>query len=335
MKYFEKHLDHLEQYGFDKWRGDFDQLLDTIWYQSKDGNLPRFLNILEQLPEIPAIEHRLGQDWVRVNSSASNHQTLKLIDELLKQLMPWRKGPFHIFDSSIDAEWRCDFKWNRVAQHIADLRNRKVLDVGSGNGYYCCRMFAAGATAVTGIDPSYLSVCQFLAINHFIRQTGVNVLPLTLEQLPVNMEFWDTVFSMGVLYHRRSPFDHLTDLKAALKPGGELILETLVVEGDQHTVLVPEGRYAMMNNIYFLPSSKALESWLRKAGFINVRTVDEAYTTIEEQKHSDWKPGTSLADYLHPSKPGQTVEGLPAPCRAVLVANKPEVDTRLPRYQLK
>ena len=335
MNYFEQHLDHLEQYGFDKWRQDFDQLLDEIWSQSKDGNLPRFLNILKQLPGITAVETHLDQDWIQVSSSTLDHQLSTFIDELLKQLKPWRKGPFHIFDSRIDAEWRCDMKWSRVIQHIADLKNRKVLDVGSGNGYYCYRMLAAGATSVTGIDPSYLSVSQFLAVNHFIQQQSISILPLTLEQIPANMEFWDTVFSMGVLYHRRSPFDHLTDLRAALKPGGELILETLVIEGDQHTILVPEGRYAMMNNIYFLPSSKALESWLRKAGFINVRTVDESYTSTTEQKHSDWKPGTSLPDYLHPTIPGQTIEELPAPRRAVLIANKPEIDTRLPRYQLK
>ncbi|PMC22346.1 tRNA 5-methoxyuridine(34)/uridine 5-oxyacetic acid(34) synthase CmoB, partial [Klebsiella aerogenes] len=44
---------------------------------------------------------------------------------------------------------------------------------------------------------------------------------------------------MGVLYHRRSPLDHLWQLKDQLAPGGELVLETLVIEGDENTVLVP------------------------------------------------------------------------------------------------
>ena len=45
---------------------------------------------------------------------------------------------------------------------------------------------------------------------------------------------------MGVLYHRASPFDCLLQLKNQLTKGGELILETLVVDGDENTVLVPK-----------------------------------------------------------------------------------------------
>lgn len=33
---------------------------------------------------------------------------------------------------------------------------------------------------------------------------------------------------------------------------GELVLETLVVEGDENTVLVPGDRYAQMRNVYFI-----------------------------------------------------------------------------------
>ncbi|AJQ97388.1 tRNA 5-methoxyuridine(34)/uridine 5-oxyacetic acid(34) synthase CmoB [Gynuella sunshinyii] len=335
MNYFEHHLDCLESHGFGKWRPAFEELLQHLWFQSKDGNLPRFLNVLQQIPAVPDVTCQLNQDWVAITSEQMTPSLSETIGQQLKKLMPWRKGPFHVFDHSIDAEWRCDLKWNRVMPFLSDLRHRKVLDVGSGNGYYGFRMLAAGAATVTGIDPSYLSVCQFLALNCFVQTHRLNVLPMTLEQLPANMEFWDTVFSMGVLYHRRSPFDHLTDLKATLKPGGELVLETLVVEGDEKTVLVPESRYAMMNNIYFLPSSKALESWLRKAGFVNVRTVEESYTSTQEQKHSDWKPGTSLPDYLHPNTKHITVEGLPAPRRAILIANKPLENTKLPRYHIK
>lgn len=28
----------------------------------------------------------------------------------LKQLMPWRKGPYHLHGIHIDCEWRSDFK---------------------------------------------------------------------------------------------------------------------------------------------------------------------------------------------------------------------------------
>ena len=148
-------------------------------------------------------------------------------------------------------------------------------------------------------------------------------LPLALEELPAKLEGFDTVFSMGVLYHRRSPIDHLLDLKDTLLRGGELVLETLVVEGDAQQVLVPEDRYAMMRNVWFLPSVPALERWLRRAGFEDVRCVDVSTTSVEEQRATEWMRFQSLPEFLDPADHSRTVEGLPAPTRAVLVARKP------------
>lgn len=70
---------------------------------------------------------------------------------------------------------------------------------------------------------------------------------------------------MGVLYHRRSPLEHLWQLKDQLVQDGELVLETLVVEGDENTVLVPGDRYAQMRNVYFIPSALALKTGWRSA----------------------------------------------------------------------
>ena len=127
---------------------------------------------------------------------------------------------------------------------------------------------------------------------------------------------------MGVLYHRPSPLEHLQQLRATLVPGGELVLETLVVEGDETTVFVPGERYAAMPNVYFLPSSKALCHWLERCGFNNVRVVDEAVTSREEQRSTDWMTYQSLADFLDPVDPTLTREGYPAPRRAVIIANR-------------
>ena len=49
-----------------------------------------------------------------------------------------------------------------------------------------------------------------------------------------------------------------------------MILETMVIEGGLGQVLVPEGRYAQMNNVWFLPSIDTLISWCVKMGFEDV-----------------------------------------------------------------
>jgi len=131
------------------------------------------------------------------------------------------------------------------------------------------------------------------------------------------------VFSMGILYHRRSPMDHLRELRQLLKPGGQLVLETLVVEGDEGQLLVPEDRYAKMPNVWFIPSPDMLLRWMRKNGLKNPRMVDINTTSIEEQRSTDWMTFESLADFLDPNDPRKTVEGHPAPVRAVFVAEAP------------
>lgn len=129
---------------------------------------------------------------------------------------------------------------------------------------------------------------------------------------------------MGVLYHRRSPLDHIIQLKNQLRKDGELVLETIVIDGDENDVLVPTDRYAQMHNVYFFPSAKALKVWLEKCGFVDVRIVDQCDTTTDEQRSTDWMTNNSLPDYLDPDDPSKTIEGYPAPKRAILVARNPD-----------
>jgi tRNA (mo5U34)-methyltransferase len=141
-----------------------------------------------------------------------------------------------------------------------------------------------------------------------------------IEQLPEGLQAFDTVFSMGVFYHRRAPMDHLRELKDCLRPGGQLVLETLVIEGELGEVLVPEGRYAKMRNVWFLPSPDTMLSWLRKCGFANQRMVDFTPTTVEEQRPTEWMTFESLPDFLDPADHSRTIEGHPGPIRAVFLA---------------
>ncbi len=284
------------------------------------GDLERWFAAVAALPTLH-VEHAELREALRLEG-ACDETTRAALNSALQGLIPWRKGPFELFGVHIDTEWRSDWKWSRVAPHL-DLAGKRILDVGCGNGYYMWRMLGAGAEAVVGVDPNWLFLNQFLAVKNYLPDAAAWHLPLALEELPAKLEGFDTVFSMGVLYHRRSPIDHLLDLKDTLLRGGELVLETLVVEGDAQQVLVPEDRYAMMRNVWFLPSVPALELWLRRAGFVDVRCVDVSTTSVEEQRATDWMRFQSLPDFLDPADHSRTVEGLPAPTRAVLLARKP------------
>ena len=240
--------------------------------------------------------------------------------DTLMAMHPWRKGPLRLGGVEIETEWRSDWKWERLAPHI-DLENHRVLDIGCGNGYFGLRMLEAGAEWIIGIDPTLLFVMQWLACRHFSGEIPNYVLPLGIEDLPDLPVDLDTVFSMGVLYHRKEPTHHLKRIHSLLASGGTMVLETLVLpKSREEDLLVPEGRYARMRNVWAIPGTKRLLNWVAQAGFRTAQVVDITATSALEQKRSDWMRFESLEQALDPSDRSMTVEGLPAPVRAIVIA---------------
>lgn len=306
------------------WLDTLIPLLKHKLQEKPHGDLERWLNAYNSLPDITPENISLSRSRVGANTSATlSQETTHQLESALKGLIPWRKGPYELFDIHIDTEWRSDWKWDRIKDYISPLKNRVILDVGCGSAYHCWRMLGEGAQNVIGIDPNFLFLLQFETIKKYCGpKAPIHLLPVRMEDVPPNLEAFDTTFSMGVLYHRRSPIDHLLELKGTLRQGGELVLETLICEGELGYSLMPEDRYAMMRNVWYLPSQETLELWLRRAGFINVRCVESNYTTTEEQRSTDWMRFQSLPDFLDPNDKRKTIEGYPAPLRATFVANK-------------
>ena len=311
-------FDRLKQAGFDVWVEDLQQ--QSADWMIHHGDYSRWNNALFSLPDIDQACLEFLSPAVTIKGECAEQQNLM---NALQGLKPWRKGPFQFGDVYIDTEWRSNLKWARVAPHLAQLKGRKILDIGAGNGYYSWKMLEHNPELVVAIEPSVLFNFQFMAVQKYLSAPNLTMLPIGIEKLPETMNWFDTVFSMGVLYHRRSPIDHLMHIRGLLNSGGQICLETLVINGDINDVLVPQDRYARMRNVWFLPSVPALENWLRRCGYKNIRTVDVSATTIEEQRSTEWMQFESLSECLHSSNPEMTVEGLPAPLRATILAEKP------------
>ena len=319
LPWFKDFYQHIAQSPLSHWLEVLPAQLSQWQQQQLHGDFNKWLKLLAMLPDTKVSNIELLNQVAFGQAEDIDERTHKQLMGLLKQFMPWRKGPFQIHGIHIDTEWRSDWKWDRVLPHIHSLKDRYVLDVGCGSGYHMWRMLAHDPKLVVGADPSQLFLMQFQAIKHFNPEPRIHLMPVGVEQLP-DLKAFDTVFSMGVLYHRKSPIDFLYQLKHQLRKGGELVLETLVVEGDEQTVFMPQDRYAQMRNVWYLPSTKALTLWMQRVGFKNIRVVDVAHTTIEEQRKTAWMESLSLADFMDPQDPTRTIEGYPAPLRAVLIA---------------
>ncbi len=295
--------EHWRRLGLEAWAEPIESLVRSRMSAATHGDFERWRDVVQGLPKV---ENDIGQ-----------------LKTALLALAPWRKGPFEIGGVTIDAEWRSDLKWNRLIKAVAPLDDRHILDVGCGNGYYALRMRELGAASVTGIDPSLLFVMQFLAVNYFKREPSVFVLPLRLHELPAAAGKYDTTFSMGVLYHQRSPLDHLRQLRDTLRPKGQLVLETIFLPGDESFARTPVERYARMKNVWLLPTISELTTWLQRSGFQDIEIIDETITRSEEQRSTEWMSFESLAESLDPDDPSRTIEGWPAPRRIILTASSP------------
>lgn len=295
--------------------------VNTAFDTALDGNLKKWLAAFEKLPEVQASRINLNQA-LPIIGQAEDLVNQDECETLLKEFIPWRKGPYNVFGIHIDTEWRSDFKWDRLKPHISNLKDRLILDIGCGNGYHCLRMIGEEAKLVVGIDPKMLSVMQFKVLKKYFGKLPVDLFPMGVEDLPNNINAFDTVFSMGVIYHRKDPLEHLRGIKSFLKPGGEIVLETLVIDGGENDYLMPTERYAKMRNVWQIPSVACAEKWLQNSGFCEIRNVDVTITTTEEQRGTDWMLFHSLPQFLDPQDETKTVEGYPAPKRAILLARK-------------
>ena len=292
---------------------------------SEHGDYPRWNQAFEQLSVYKTDHVDLSLASIQIgDENQTSHDQKQQLKQHLLNLSPWRKGPFDVFGVKIDSEWRSDKKWQRLSSKISPLKGRHVLDIGCGNGYHMLRMLGAGADWVLGIDPNVLFNIQFNALSQIsAERINANTLPVGIDQLPDKLNFFDTVFSMGVFYHRRSPIDHLYKLFSCLRPGGELVLETLVIEGPKDHLLLPNSRYAKMRNVWFIPTAQALKSWLHRCGYRKINLVNVSTTSLDEQRSTEWMRFESLSDFLNPEDQSKTIEGYPAPVRAILVAQRP------------
>ncbi len=320
----EKLLQNKNKLGIDHCYNDFKRVIKEKreFLDHAKGNFLKFKKILEDtVNHKPSSIDLKGQAIIIGDKSDISSKEYDVLSTQLEQLCPWRKGPFNVFGINIDSEWQSWMKWERLENHIGNLENRRILDIGSSNGYYMFKMAASNPLMVLGVEPQSSFYYQYLAMQKFLNLDNVFCFPIPHDELPRMERYFDTVFCMGVLYHRKSPIDMLKSIHDSMRSGGELVLENLVIDSKRNFCLFPKNRYAKMRNTFFIPDLLVMESWLLRAGFTNIRCVDVTKTGFEEQRKTRWIHTETLKDFLDPDDFGKTIEGYPAPVRAIFIAN--------------
>ena len=282
-------------------------------------NIAPLQQAIKALPVYEDVEVELG-DAVALSIANLTSEDAAKIEQTARMMLPWRKGPFRINDLFIDSEWQSQIKYNLLEPHF-DLQDKVVGDIGCNNGYYLFRMLSHNPKKLIGFDPSSIYYSQFQFIDHFVRSNIVYEM-LGVEHVEFYEHKFDTLFCLGVLYHRSDPVGMLKSLYKGLNKGGELILDTFMIDGDEEIALTPKERYSKIPNIYFIPTVNALKNWCHRAGFAQVEVLEIKKTDLNEQRKTEWIATQSLEDFLDPNNPNKTVEGYPAPKRVYIKAHK-------------
>ncbi len=282
-------------------------------------NIAPLQEAITSLPDLEVSTIVLG-DIVEVDFRETTVEQEAQILRAAKLMKPWRKGPFRISQTVIDSEWQSFIKYNLLEPHF-DLKNKVVGDIGCNNAYYLFRMQSQHPKKLVGFDPSAVTYSQFQFVNHFLQSDIVYEL-LGVEHVEFYEHKFDLLFCLGVLYHRSDPVIMLKSLYRGLNKGGELILDTFMIDGDEEICLTPRDRYSKIPNIYFIPTVNALRNWCIRAGFESVEVLEIKKTELYEQRKTAWIDSQSLDDFLDPKDNTRTIEGYPAPKRVYIKAIK-------------
>ncbi len=290
--------------------------------QAKKGFL-RYREPFLSVSHLRARQNNFAGDTVTIGGADEiSPGERKLVRQVLQGFMPWRKGPFRIFDIDIDAEWQSQRKWNRMLPQLPDLGNKIIGDIGCNNGYYMFRMLPYQPRLVLGFEPYVQHYYTFRTLNGFVRNEDLRIELLGIEHLPLFPNCFDVLFCLGIIYHRRSPLDALHDVFNALKPGGTLLLESQAIAGEDPVALFPEKTYAKVPGTWFVPTASCLKNWLLRCGFTEVKQFCMHPMSNLEQRRTDWMTFESYDDFIQQDNPALTIEGYPAPWRVFFSATK-------------
>lgn len=315
--------DYLEKYNDDLESETILAIRQERQTQLFEAKTKRYYQAVQAVRDIESNKFDFSGSVIKVGEADElSFEQQQRFNHSLKAFCPWKKGPFELFGTLIDAEWRSDWKWERILPQIQSLTDRKVADIGCHNGYFMFRMAHQKPACVIGFEPYAKHLWNFQLVQNIVRQEMLHFELLGVEHIDLYPDFFDTIFCLGILYHHTDPVGLLRKLHKSLKKTGEIIIDCQGIPGDLPVALTPEKRYAQARGIWFLPTQSCLKNWINRAGFNNVNCFFAEPLSTEEQRRTTWADIDSLSEFLDQTNSSLTIEGYPAPWRYYVIAHK-------------
>ena len=167
------------------------------------------------------------------------------------------------------------YLWRHVINLCAELRVRRVVDIGCGNGALCHELARRGCEVV-GCEPNSESLrsAQRAAPGLVFHELGVDDDPS-----PVGNESFDVAIATEVIEHLARPRNLPRFAGQLLRPGGHLIISTPYHGYLKNLILALTNRWDAHLNPFWdgghikFWSRKTLSQLLNESGFRIVRFI--------------------------------------------------------------
>ncbi len=172
----------------------------------------------------------------------------------------YEKGTLEFFDAVRVSRYEVTDNWmkERIPFHLG--AGKKVLEIGFGMGTDLVTWQQAGAE-VYGIDltPEHLRLAQ---LNFTIRGQKANLQLADAADIPFPANFFDIVYSNGVLHHTPDTVRCISEAYRVLRPGGQLVFTMY-------------RTFSAFHLIYKLLFEGVWEGKLRKLGYAGLMSTIE------------------------------------------------------------
>jgi len=167
------------------------------------------------------LDHVNDFDVIECDSCGYKHvvpiPTQDVLERVYQEEYYSKEKPLYLEEHQEDLEW-----WNVVYDERYDylesqlpLKARRILDVGSGPGYFLLRGKSRGWETM-GVEPSRHAAAHSRNLGLDIREGFLN------ETLAKSLGMFDVVYLHEVLEHIPSPLELLGTVTQLLRPGGIL-----------------------------------------------------------------------------------------------------------------
>lgn len=153
--------------------------------------------------------HESKEGHEHKHGHANHHMNKTSFEDLVKN-----------FESADRNEWQ---KPDEVIRFLGDLKNKTIIDIGAGTGYFEFKMNEPSAKIIAAdVDERFIKYIDERIVSE--KKMNISSRKAEYEKPPVTEQEANIVFMVDVYHHIENRKDYFSMVKKGLKPNGEMVI---------------------------------------------------------------------------------------------------------------